>query len=380
MLIFNNKAFKYNFKLLTTLLVILISFNTRGVEIKNVLINHIVNDTINYKNSGEYYPEIKLSKDDSLILPYTYDIEIFLRKIEDFDIKNSYFYATFDVAAYSQYDSLYITKYNQELEIIPSVDFRLDYKESDELYISNYVYDGIVQGISDSVGNYRHYQYTGYNESLFLHNWNLKNYPFDSQELEIRFVSFYDTSLVKLASSKVFPPSFNKKMRTLKEGYKINQIKSFNEYIESSSIIKTGPSEERFMINDNLVFNIIIDREGSFLYFKLFLGTFLSFLISYLVFFIPIKDFESRMTLSVGGIFGAVGNRYFVESFMPGVQVLTKADLINNLIILLIVMNIVIVIAQHNKKINFGFLERNRNSAIFSAILFIISNLIIVYI
>ena len=376
----NIQLFSINRTLFIITFFLLISFSLKSSVAEKVLINHFVNDTISYKNSGEYYPGIELSKDDSLSLPYTYDVEIFLRKIEDFDIKNSYFYATFDVAAYSQYDSLYVTKYNQEIEITPTIDFRLDYKESDELYISSYEYDGFVEGISDSVGNYSHYQYTGYVESLFLHNWNLKNYPFDSQELEIRFVSFYDTSLVKLASSKIFPPSFNKKMRTLKEGYKINQIKSFNEYIEGAAIIETGPDEERFMVTDNLVFNIIIDREGSFLYFKLFLGTFLSFLISYLVFFIPRKDFESRMTLSVGGIFGAVGNRYFVESFMPGVQVLTKADLINNLIILLIVMNIVIVIAQHNKKINFGFLERNRNSAIFSALLFIISNLIIVYI
>ena len=339
-----------------------------------------VNDTISYKNSGEYYPYIKLSEADSISLPYTYDIEIFVRKIEDFDIKNSYFYSTFDLAVFSQYDSLYVTKNKDEIQMTPSDDFRLDYKESDELYINDFVYDGFIEGINDSLGNYSHYQYTSYVESVFLHNWNLKNYPFDSQELEIRFVSYYDTSIVKLTSSKIFPSSFNKKMRTLKEGYKINQIKSYNEYIEGSGTIETGPNKERNMVTDNLVFNIIVDRDGSFLYFKLFLGTFLSFLISYLVFFIPVKEFESRVTLSVGGIFGAVGNRYFVESFMPGVQVLTKADLINNLIITLIVMNIIIVIAQHNKKINFGILEQNRYSAIFSALLFIISNLIIVYI
>tara|TARA_B110000908_G_scaffold169872_1_gene227969 strand:+ start:724 stop:1866 length:1143 start_codon:yes stop_codon:yes gene_type:complete len=379
MFVINNQTFSNNRTLFIITFFLLISIILKGNVNEKILLNHFVNDTINYKSSGEYFPYLKLSKDDSLNIPYTYDIEIFLRKIEDFDIKNSYFYATFDVAAYSQYDSLYITKNKEEIEITPSVDFRLDYKESDELYVSSYVYDGLVEGVSDSIGNYSHYQYTGYVESVFLHNWNLKNYPFDTQELEIRFTSFHDTSLVKLTPSKIYPSSFNKKMRTLKEGYVINQIKSFNEYIESNATIETGPNEERYTVNDNLVFNIVIDRDGSFLYFKLFLGTFLSFLISYLVFFIPIKDFESRMTLSVGGIFGAVGNRYFVESFMPGVQVLTKADLINNLIISLIVMNIIIVIAQHNKNINFGFLEKNRNSAIFSALLFIITNLIIVY-
>ena len=33
-----------------------------------------VNDTINYKSSGEYFPYLKLSKDDSLNIPYTYYI------------------------------------------------------------------------------------------------------------------------------------------------------------------------------------------------------------------------------------------------------------------------------------------------------------------
>ena len=366
--------------IIVRLFFLLIITNLFGINNEILFTNNIVNDTITYKSSGEYYPYIKLSKDDSINLPYTYDVEIYLRKIEDFDIKNSYFYAAFDLAAYSQYDSLYVTKNELEIPITPDVDFRIDYKESDELFISDYTYDGLVEGVNDSLGNYSHYQYTGYAENIFLHNWNLKNYPFDTQELEIRFISFYDTSLVKLAQSKIFPPSFNKKMRTLKEGYKINKITSFNEYIEGSGTIETGFNIERKVVTDNLVFSVIVDREGSFLYFKLFFGSFLSFLISYLVFFIPINDFESRMTLSVGGIFGAVGNRYFVDSFMPGVQILTKADLINNLIISLIVMNIIIVIAQHNKKINFGLLEKNSYSAIFTAFLFIISNLILVYI
>ena len=337
-------------------------------------------DIIDYRYSGEYYPNIKISKDDSINFPYTIDLEIYLRKIEDFDIKNSYFYSTFDVASYVKYDSLYITKDNLEISFWPEDDFRLDYKESDELYLSGFQYDGFDEGKTSDDIKYSHYQYSAYVESLFLHNWDLRNYPFDTQELEIRFTSFHDTSLVKLAPSKIYPPSFNKKMKTLKRGFKINKIKSYNEYVEGSQIIKTGPKTERNIVKDNLVFNVVVDREGSFLYFKLFFGSFLSFLISYLVFFIPIKDFESRMTLSVGGIFGAVGNRYFVDSFMPGVIVLTKSDLINNLIIALIVLNIIIVIAQHSKTINFGYLEKNSFSAKFSAIVFIISNLIIVYI
>ena len=368
-------------KLILLLLLLFPLFNTslqaRNTEI--VFFNKVVNDTINYKNTGEYYPYFKLSKDDSLKLPLKYDLELYLNKIEDFDIKNNYFYAVYDIAAYSKFDTIYISKNNDRINNYPSDRIRLDYKSADESYISDWYYDGLIEGeMNDSI-EFKHYQYTAYIENTFLHNWNLKNYPFDTQELEIRYISSEDSSLVKLSQSKAFESSFNEKMRTLKQGYNIRKIVTINEYIEGASYVDVSPGIERKVVFDHLVFKIIIDRDGSFLYFKLFLGTFLSFLISYLVFFIPIKDFESRMTLSVGGIFGAVGNRYFVESFMSGVQVLTKADLINNLIILLIVMNIIIVIAQHNKKINFGLLEKNRYSAIFSAFLFIISNLIIIY-
>ena len=46
---------------------------------------------------------------------------------------------------------------------------------------------------------------------------------------------------------------------------------------------------------------------------KLFLGSFLAFIISWLVFTVPKTDFGSRIDLSVGATFGAIGNKYFVS-------------------------------------------------------------------
>ena len=103
----------------------------------------------------------------------------------------------------------------------------------------------------------------------------------------------------------------------------------------------------------------------------------MAFIISWLVFLVSTNDFESRIELSVGAIFGAVGNRSYVESIIPDVQVLTIADLINNLIIFLIVFNIIIIMIQRNKKIHWSFFETNWNSGIYSLFLFIILNLAI---
>ena len=104
----------------------------------------------------------------------------------------------------------------------------------------------------------------------------------------------------------------------------------------------------------------------------------MSFIISWIVFLIPKEEFDSRISLTVGGIFGAIGNRYFVDSTIPPVQFLTKADMINNLILLLLILNILIVIVQKNNKINFGFLEQNKYAMRVTGIAFVVLNTLIV--
>jgi hypothetical protein len=84
------------------------------------------------------------------------------------------------------------------------------------------------------------------------------------------------------------------------------------------------------------------------------------------------------VTLSLGGIFGAVGNKYFVENSMPSLQVLTKADLINNLVIIFIIINIFIVICQFTPKISIWKFESNKFSSIFILALFVLFNFLIV--
>jgi hypothetical protein len=65
---------------------------------------------------------------------------------------------------------------------------------------------------------------------------------------------------------------------------------------------------------------------------------------------------------------------------MPSLQVLTKADLINNLVIIFIILNIFIIIAQHTKKINLRKFENNKFSSIFIFALFVFFNFLIIYI
>ena len=85
----------------------------------------------------------------------------------------------------------------------------------------------------------------------------------------------------------------------------------------------------------------------------------MAFIISWLVFTVHKTNFTSRIDLSVGAIFGAIGNKYFVESTTPAIQVLTKADIINNLVIFMVLINIIIIIIQNNI-INLGKFEDSK--------------------
>tara|TARA_B100000787_G_C16033700_1_gene223899 strand:- start:295 stop:642 length:348 start_codon:yes stop_codon:yes gene_type:complete len=65
-----------------------------------------------------------------------------------------------------------------------------------------------------------------------------------------------------------------------------------------------------------------------------------------MVFLIPLKELESRINLGVGGIFGAIGSSAFVYDILPVVNVFTKADAVNNLIIVMVVFNILVLLLQ----------------------------------
>ena len=129
---------------------------------------------------------------------------------------------------------------------------------------------------------------------------------------------------------------------------------------------------ERNEVRSRGVFEVVISRQGSWLFFKLFLGSFLSLILSWFVFLIPMTEFDAKSNLSVGAIFGAVGNKYFVDSAISS-QVLTTADLINNLIITIVILNVLIMIYQKNKKVKNKFLKDEKSALKISVITFLVS-------
>ena len=167
-------------------------------------------------------------------------------------------------------------------------------------------------------------------------------------------------------------------MLNLKDGFVIDTILFKEEFINSeiiepfdNGIYNHQGGTERNEVRSRGVFEVIISRQGSLLFFKLFLGSFLSLILSWFVFLIPMSEFDAKSNLSVGAIFGAVGNKYFVDSAISS-QVLTTADLINNLIITIVIFNVLLMIYQKNEKIKNKFLKNEKSALKISVSKFII--------
>jgi tetratricopeptide (TPR) repeat protein len=330
-----------------------------------------------YFANDSSYPYIDFDRKlDSISLPIKIKAKIDLEEIMGLDTRNNQFFMSLDYFLYTQQASLFL---NYKKDTISFFDFEenklikpviINSDRTEKKSLTYYGYDNI--NITDD------YIYYSSVKSDFFHNWDLSDYPFDTQKLQFEIMAEIDTSIVRFNESRFYKSSYNK-VNGLIKGFNIDKI-DFEEKFEVQNEVNTFyPGINRETVYPIASFNIEVSRSGGWLFVKLFLGSYLAFLISWIVFLIPTKEFGSRISLTVGGIFGAIGNRYFVDSSLPVVQVLTKADIINNLILLLLIFNILIVIYQKNKKNSLRFIN-NKTAMLYSGILFVVLNLIIILI
>ena len=334
----------------------------------------IPKDQIDYSRTGDYFPYVPLTDEDSISFPISYEIELHIADIYDLEVTNNYFTSHIIAGAYTDYDSIFITKNKDVIPFYPYDYIELELKEDMDKQTLNWYYWGY-----DDDEKYEKYAYEYNIKNTFYHKWNLREYPFDVQNLEINFLSYKDTSFLRLIPSENFPPTFNEAMDNLKDGYKILSIEPKVSYFETPYEAEFAPDVIRKEVGTRLSYEITIDRSGSYLFLKLFGGSFMAFLISWLTFFIPPKEFDSRISLNIGAIFGAIGNRYFVDSAMSGIQVITKADTISNMCVFLLIFNISLIIVERNNQITWPFFEKSSNSLKVSAGLFLFLTMLIIF-
>lgn len=169
--------------------------------------------------------------------------------------------------------------------------------------------------------------------------WNIEHFPFDRQVLEI------------IAEEGVKDVNFLA-YEADKANSKIDKLVKLEGWKISSFDIKAKESEYQTTYGDPVlkgkstyaqaIITITLDRVGTGLFFKMFVGVYIAFLIGLLVFWIDPEEFDSRIGLSVGSLFAAVGNKYIVDSVLPETVVFTLVDKVHLLTFFFIFVSLLI--------------------------------------
>lgn len=170
-------------------------------------------------------------------------------------------------------------------------------------------------------------------------SWAIDNFPFDHQilRLSIENSQFDSQSFIFVpdTSGKQFDPRF-----TLR-GWEIDSLnvtagtKIYETAFGDTSIEKPHTEYSNFKVK------IGISRDAMGLFWKMFLGMYVAFLIAYMCFYIHVDSIDSRFGLSVGSLFAVIGNKYIIDGSLPESTSFTLVDTLHGITLLFIVMVIV---------------------------------------
>jgi len=181
-------------------------------------------------------------------------------------------------------------------------------------------------------------------------SWDVANFPFDRQAVELIIEDFDkdNTKLVFIADT--VGTKIDKDVHI--EGWTVKDfgIKVVDHTYETSYGDPAIPIDE-YSAYSRVVVYFTIEREGKGLFFKLFLGLFISVLISLLTFFVNPMDLDPRFGLSVGAIFAAIASQYVITSALPQNESLTLVDVLHDISFIFIFLCILVsTISLHYMK------------------------------
>jgi hypothetical protein len=173
-------------------------------------------------------------------------------------------------------------------------------------------------------------------------SWKLNNFPFDRQKLRLSIEnSQYDSDALVFAADTIgkhFDPRFVVNGWNI-DTFKVStKIKAYETAFGDPSLDKPHSEYSSFRVN------IGITRDAMGLFWKMFLGMYISFFIAYVCFFIHANSIESRFGLSVGSLFAVIGNKYVIDSALPETSSFTLVDTLHGVTLFFIFMVIVCTI------------------------------------
>ncbi len=180
--------------------------------------------------------------------------------------------------------------------------------------------------------------------------WEVNNFPFDKQLIEIKIEDFDKDNTKMVFVADTAASKIDKDVHL--DGWK---IKDFGIKIDDHTY-ETNYGDPDIPLNEYSSFSratlqFTLEREGKGLFFKLFVGLFISVLISLLTFFVNPLDLDPRFGLSVGAIFAAIASQYVITSTLPQNESLTLVDILHDVSFIFIFLCILIsTISLHYMK------------------------------
>ncbi len=160
-------------------------------------------------------------------------------------------------------------------------------------------------------------------------NWQVKDFPFDSQHLEMHMEhSIYSrNSLVFLpdTAGSTYDADY-----TL-DGWTIKDFKVDHHTNDYMTAFGDPAIQKQFSEYDSFDLSMDIDREAVGLFLKIFLGMYIAFFIATIGFAPHPQELEPRFGLPVGGLFAAVGNKYIIDSLLPESSGFTLVDTLHTI-------------------------------------------------
>lgn len=160
-------------------------------------------------------------------------------------------------------------------------------------------------------------------------SWKIGNFPFDQQKLRLSIENSQFDSRSLVFAPDTLGQHYDKRF-TL-SGWKID---SFNITM-GTRIYETGFGDPTLTKPhteySNFKVAIVLDRDAMGLFWKIFLGMYVAFLIAYICFYIHADGIDSRFGLSVGSLFAVIGNKYIIDSSLPESTSFTLVDTLHGL-------------------------------------------------
>ena len=253
-------------------------------------------------------------EDESTEIPDTVSIGIYITSIHDIDYKQKQYTISF---------WLWFTYKN------PEIDF-YKYLEIPDAKSYTVTYNEIDSSIPSRRATVLKLQ------CVMKDSWNIDNFPFNRQDLRFTIenaeADINDLVFVKDDRGK------NYDRRALR-GYGNDSLMGWD--IDPDSF-KISISKQQYETAFDDTFpgptvysaydvKIGIQRNATGLFWKIFLGMYVSFLIALACFFIHSDHIDSRFGLSVGALFAVIGNKYIIESSLPESSSFTLVDTLHGL-------------------------------------------------